>query len=152
MWQIFAALWAWSTLWGNFLPELTKPLRDLEKNDASWTWEAPQRKAFMDIKKELSSDTVLGQYSPARETMVSADASSYGLGGVLTQKQLDDSWRPVVFISRSLSEAESRYAQIQKEALSVTWACERLCGYVYGLDNTHRPQAPHHTPQVKGIG
>ena len=56
----------------------------------------------------------------------------------MTQKQLDDSWRPVVFISRSLSEAESRYAQIQKEALSVTWACERLCGYVYGLDFTIR--------------
>jgi hypothetical protein len=75
--------------------------------------------------------------------MVSADASSYGLGGVLTQKQLDDSWRPVVFISRSLSEAESRYAQIEKEALAVTWTCERLCGYVYGLDlkirTDHKP-------------
>ena len=56
----------------------------------------------------------------------------------MTQKQLDGSWRPFVFISRSLSEAESRYAQIEKEALAVTWTCERLCGYVYGLDFTIR--------------
>lgn len=120
------------------LPDLTKPIRDLLKTENSWTWGAPQQKAFLETKKELGSETVLAQYSPNHETMVSADASSYGLGGVLTQKQTDGEWKPVVFISRSLSKAESRYAQIEKEALAVTWACERLRGYVSGLDFTIR--------------
>ena len=120
------------------LPDLTKPIRDLLKTENSWTWGAPQQKAFLDTKKELGSETVLAQYSPNHETMVSADASSYGLGGVLTQKQLGGEWRPVVFISRSLTKAESRYAQIEKEALATTWACERLRGYLSGLDFTIR--------------
>ena len=120
------------------LPDLTKPIRDLLKTENRWIWGAPQQKAFLETKKELASETVLAQYSPEHETMVSADASSYGLGGVLTQKQQDGEWNPVVFISRSLTKAESRYAQIEKEALAVTWACERLRGYISGLDFTIR--------------
>nr|XP_055037759.1 uncharacterized protein K02A2.6-like [Misgurnus anguillicaudatus] len=120
------------------LPDLTKPIRDLLKTENSWTWGAPQQKAFLETKKELGSETVLAQYSPNHETMVSADASSYGLGGVFAQKQTDGEWRPVVFISRSLTKTESRYAQIEKEALAVTWACERLRGYLSGLDFTIR--------------
>ena len=35
-------------------------------------------------------------------------------------------WKPVSYASRSMSETERRYAQIEKEALAVTWACENL--------------------------
>ena len=38
----------------------------------------------------------------------------------------DDSWRPVAFASRSMSETEQRYAEIKKEALASTWACEKF--------------------------
>ena len=50
------------------------------------------------------------------------------------------------YISRSLSETEQRYAVIEKEALSVTWACERLSEYILGLQVTietdHKPLVP----------
>lgn len=118
------------------LPTLTKPLRDLLKNDSTWTWDAQQKEAFGKVKKELSSPAILAQYSPNNETVVSADASSYGLGGVLMQKQKNGEWRPVVYISRSLTPTETRYAQIEKEALAVTWACERLSAYLLGLEFT----------------
>lgn len=52
-------------------------------------------------KKELSSPAILAQYSSKRETLVSADASSYGLGDVLMQRQPDGGFKPVVSISKS---------------------------------------------------
>ncbi|NHN23178.1 ribonuclease H family protein, partial [Bacillus amyloliquefaciens] len=52
------------------------------------------------------------------------DASSFGLGAVLMQREENMQWRPVAYISRSLSSTEQRYAQVEKEALAVTWACE----------------------------
>ena len=75
------------------------------------------------MKKELSKSPVLALRSPSLETMISADASSYGLGAVLLQKHSEE-WKPVAFVSRALTETEQRYTQIKKKkALVVTWAC-----------------------------
>ena len=76
-------------------------------------------------------------------TKLSADASAYGLGVVLLQQQDDDKWRPVTFASRSMNETELRYAQIEKDALALTWAIEKFSEYVLGkvvcLETDHKP-------------
>ena len=85
-------------------------------------------------------------FEPEREKKVSADASSYGLGAVLRQKQNDGSWKPVAYISQSMTATEQRYTQIEKEALALTWACERLSQYLLGstfiLETDHKPLIP----------
>lgn len=132
-----------------FIPQLatiTTPLKDLLGDRNEWCWGTSQVKAFQNLKLALSSPQVLAQYSPTAETRVAADASSYGIGAVLTQKQADEKWRPIIYISRSLTETEKRYAQIEKEALAATWACERLYSYLLGLRFTlitdHKPLLP----------
>lgn len=65
------------------------------------------------------------------DTKVSAEASSYGLGGFILQK-VDGEWCPVVYVSRSVSPTEQRYAQVAKEALGLTWACERFRDFLLG--------------------
>ena len=61
-----------------------------------------------------------------------------GLGAVLLQDDL-----PVASASRALTDAECRYAQIEKELLAVVFDCERFHQYVYGKEITketdHRP-------------
>ena len=74
---------------------------------------------------------------------MSADASAYGLGAVIRQKQDNGEWKPIAYASRSLTSAEARYAQIEKEALSITWACDRFRDYLLGMtfhrETDHKP-------------
>ena len=39
---------------------------------------------------------------------------------------MGDVWKPVAYASRFMSETERRYAQIENEALVVTWACDKF--------------------------
>jgi len=54
-----------------------------------------------------------------KEFRVEADASNYATGGVLLMKCSDDLWRPVTFISKSLSDIERNYKIHDKEMLAV---------------------------------
>ena len=128
------------------LAEKTKTIRDLLQKGNQWTWEREQQKAFEQIKSDLTQAPVLALYDPNKETKVTADASSFGLGGVLLQLQLDDSWPPVSFMSRAMSPTETRSAQIEKEALALTWTCERSWEYVVeksiSVETDHKPLVP----------
>lgn len=134
---------------GKFLPNLatvTESLRGLLTTNSTWHWDQPQRCAFDKIKKMLTSSPVLALYDPSLPTKVTADSSSYGLGAVLTQKQANGHWSPVVYASRSLTPTERRYAQIEKEALASTWSCSRFQDYLIGikftLETDHKPLVP----------
>ena len=98
------------------LAELTHQLRELLSKKNAWVGSPHHQHAFNAIKEKLSSAPALAIFDPALETTLSADASSYGFGAVMTQKQKEGNWKPVFFISRALTATERRYAQIKKEA------------------------------------
>ena len=141
---------------GKFIPQLaeaTKPLRELLSAKSQWLWSSSQQQAFKTVQSMVSSDSALALFDPCRPTTVSADASSYGVGAVLTQQQVSGEWKPVSYISRSLTATEQCYAQIEKEALAVTWACERfrdfLTGLQFHIQTDHKPLVPLFT--TKGL-
>ena len=130
---------------GKFSPLLaTKSVRlwQLLAKDADWAWSQELDADFRDLKQLLSSETVLVQFDMGKETMLSADASAYGLGVALMQLEGSE-WRPVAFASRALSQAETRYAQIEKEALAICWGCRKfdyfLAGRPFVVETDHKP-------------
>jgi len=128
------------------LAEKTKPLRDLLKKESAWVWGPAQQEAFQQLKADMASEQVLALYDPEKDTMVSSDASSFGLGAVLMQKQPSGEMRPVAYASRSMTETERRYAQIEKEALAITWALEHWAEFLIGMrfkvETDHKPLIP----------
>jgi hypothetical protein len=71
----------------NHLASKSKLLRDLLCKDSVWYWGDKQNESFNDLKKCLISVSMLALYAPNKETKINADASSYGIGGVVIQKQ-----------------------------------------------------------------
>ena len=66
------------------------------------------------------------------------NASLRGLGACLIQDN-----RPIAFASKSLTGAESRYANIERELLAVVFACMQFNTYLQGTEFTvesdHKP-------------
>ena len=74
-----------------FLPHLsdiTKPLRELTRNDTDWMWESSQQNAVDTLKKAVASTPVLRYYNLADEVTIQCDASQSGLGAALMQNGL----------------------------------------------------------------
>ena len=132
---------------GKSLPNLAQPLRELLCKNLQWKWEASQESAFTAVKQELATPTVLRLYDSNAETKISTDASSYRLGAVLLQRNDSaDSWKPVAYSSRTLTEPKRHYPHIEKEALATTWVCEKFVDYILGkriwIETDHKPLVP----------
>ena len=84
---------------------------------------------------EVSNDEYM-DVAYLNTTKISADAMAYGLGAVLLQQHVD-TWKHVAFASKSLSNTERKYSQIEKEALALVWVCEK-----FSLEMDHKPLVP----------
>jgi len=124
--------------WLPRLADMRKPLMALLKDDAEWTWTAAHQQAVDDIKNAVASTPVLRLFDPSVPATIQTDASSTDLGAELLQND-----QPVAYISRALTDAESRYAQIEKELLAILFAAEKFEHYIYGrhtvVHSDHRP-------------
>ena len=67
-----------------------------------------------------------------REMRIEVNVSDFAMGGVLSMKCKDKKWRPVIYISKSLNEAERNYEIHNKEMLVIIWYLEAWRHFLEG--------------------
>ena len=96
-----------------FLPrlsEVAQPLREMTAKEAKFFWSQQHETAFQEVRELVIKHPVLKYYDLQEEVTVQCDASEYGLGAALLQNG-----QPIAFASRSLSQTDRQYAEIEKE-------------------------------------
>lgn len=124
-----------------FIPNLSKRtshLRNLTHNGVKWEWTNDHDGEFRDLCESLGKAPVLAIFDPEKPCKVQTDSSKDGLGCVLLQEN-----GPVAFASRTLTQSEQKWAQIEKELLAVVFACSRFHNFLYGrefvVESDHKP-------------
>ena len=150
-----------------FIPELSSlrsPLQGLIKKDSEYLWTGTHEQAFQKLKDAVCESTLLSYYDKSKPIFIEVDASGQGLGAVLLQgcvsneelkqaSQTDGKYlkfrnklKPIAFASKSLSEAEQRYSNIERELLGVVWAIQHFNHYTFAnkinIISDHKPLQP----------
>jgi len=112
--------------------QVARPMNVLTRKDVKWQWREEQQKAFNELKRIFTTKPVLAAPDLDKEFRVEADTSNYATGGVSLMKGSDELWRPVVFISKSLSNTERNYKIHNKEILAVVRCLEAWRHFLEG--------------------
>lgn len=82
----------------------------------------------------LSQQLVLNLYQMGAETELHTDASKYGYGTILLQRNGDDGLlHPVYFASGKTTSAKERYSSYELEVLAIIRALRRFRVYLLGI-------------------
>jgi hypothetical protein len=125
----------------NFIKDFAKiaaPLHDMTKLENTAPpafrarWGNDQVQAFENLKSAMLEDVVLDRPDPKKKFIVSTDWSKHGIGAVLAQVDDEGRERPVAFLSKKLTGAQTRYDATSGEALAVLYAFEKWRSFLYG--------------------
>ena len=118
--------------YGKFIKHLSTLIQQLNHllcRDVSWKWSKDCQKAF---DTQLATSEVLLQYDPDLPLKLDCDASVYGVGAVLSHVFPNGVETPIAYASRTLTQAEKGYAQLEKEALSLIYGVMKFHQFLYG--------------------
>lgn len=131
--------------YGKFIHMLSaklKPLYDLCKSGSEFLWTDECERVFQESKMLLSSEDVLTHFDPTKPIFITCDSSGYGVGAVLSHK-IDGKERPVLFASSTLTDAEKKYSNLERESLSIIFGLKKFHKYIFGrkftLFTDHQP-------------
>ena len=119
------------------LADITTPLVALTGKDVPFVWEPVCSTAFCTLQESLIHAPILAFPTETGRYILDADASSFGLGGVLSQIQ-DDVERVVVYCSRALRPSKRCYGIAKREMLAAVAMCIQFRSYLRGAKFTLR--------------
>ncbi|XP_040079262.2 uncharacterized protein LOC115324209 [Ixodes scapularis] len=122
------------------LQERVKAELDRMEAHQVWVWTERQQSSFKTLRKSLIKAPVLAYFEQGKPVTLSVDTSQTGVGAVIIQ-----SGHPIAYSSRSLTDTQQKYAQIEKEALAIVHGCSKVKDYILGhssvtVESDHKPQ------------
>ena len=116
-----------------FLSDLHAPLHGLLKKDAEFTWTKTHTQTFNWLKEHVSLDISLEFFDCSKPLYIEVDASKQGIGSVMLQPDMvarntstgdiPNNLRLIAYVSKTLSQTESNYSNIECELLGVVFSC-----------------------------
>ena len=125
--------------------EIARPLTEMTKNRHAnnLRFNEEQRASFLSLKKHLCASTTL--YTPQTHLpfIIRSDASDYAVGASLSQVDTEGLERPIAFALSKLTDVQTRWSTIEKEAYAVIFSLRKFDVNVFGckihLFTDHNP-------------
>ena len=101
----------------------------LQEQTTEWDWKFSTNAAFQCLKAWICQtllNTMLAYFEQSKLIIVQTDATKYGLSVALIQCS-----RPIAFASKTLTDVETCYANIERDHLSVCCGLEKFHTSLY---------------------
>ncbi|CAM9441480.1 unnamed protein product, partial [Choristocarpus tenellus] len=122
-----------------YIPHLataTEPLVELIRHTHKIKWNRPQKTAFDECKRLLSTGPVLHFPDFSKDFFIHVDASNVGTGAFLAHKNEYGNFDIIAYHSALLSPSQRKYSATQKEYLAVILAIQHWRPYIWGKHST----------------
>ncbi|CAC5397875.1 unnamed protein product [Mytilus coruscus] len=135
-----------------FVPSFSKiaePIVALTRKNKVFDWTNTCQVAFEKLRGELVKVPLLAYPDLNKPYVLYTDASDNCVGSCLTQVQEspikgeNEVERPIYFLSHKLSDTQTRWSTIEKEAFAIHYALQKLNHYLYNAEfvikTDHKP-------------
>ena len=142
-----------------FIPDFARKaalLRELTRKSARFCWQEKHETCFKELIDSFRKDTLLRFFDLDLPSFVFVDGHRTGFGAILAQGKSIEDAKPVALASRTTSQSEMNYPQIDLEASSVDLALRRFSEYLIGsprpitVVTDHKPLVPVFNDRRKG--
>ena len=124
---------------GHFIPDLaaaTANLRELTRDSNTFVWSKAHEIEFQNIKAAFTEDILLRHYDTNAPTFIFVDAHRTGLSAILTQGNSIEATKAVAVASRTTTNAEKNYSQLDLEATAIDFGLRQFRHILVGGPQT----------------
>ncbi|CAC5360922.1 unnamed protein product [Mytilus coruscus] len=123
-----------------FYLKIAEPIVALSRKNKVFDWTNTCQVAFEKLRGELAKVPLLAYPDLNKPYVLYTDASDSCVGACLTQLQEspikgeNEVERPIYFLSHKLSDTQTRWSTIEKEAFAIHYALQKLNHYLYNAE------------------
>ena len=108
-------------------------MRRLTKQNIAYEWDEHCEKAFITLRNSLVEEPAIAFFDEHKDIVLYCDASPVGVSSIILKETPGRRNAKVIsYSSRFLTAPEMRYSQIERECLSIAYACQRNRLYLLG--------------------